>query len=388
MKPRRRVLVIARHFWPATNDDTLRLFHWIQHWRSLGTDAVVATPRWHRSWPGRVVCADVSIQRIDYPPTHALRWGRYSRQLGHWIASVASDFDAIYCDSVEIETAAIFSLQEVQRLPLMLRYCCPPPSGQTDVALSPAIDGKTLALLRRASVVLAADVVSQRQLLSAGISKAAIVRTPQNFGSCYERSSQTRSRARQILSDANHDLFARSQDRVVVCPGELTHEWHLMHLIRELSPLLESHRTLRLWLLGDGPARGAIYDALRHEGLHRIVAMPGVFTDMQEIFQAADLCIFPAPRLGLGWLVPTCIRSSVPLLVSDSPEARRQLGASATELLYTAAEPLALRQRVAQWLRHPDPVAQQVDEARRHFLRDDPACVGLDPLFSCLEATA
>lgn len=386
MKPRRRVLVIARQFWPATNDDTLRLFHWIQHLRSLGAETVVATPRWHRSWPRSVVCDGISIQRIDYPPTHALRWGRYSRQLALWIASVASDFDAIYCDSAESETATIFCLPEVQHLPFTLRYSCPLPTVQPVPPTS--IDSKILILARRASVVLVADAASERQLLAAGISKSKIVRGAQSFGSCYDRCTQARSRARQILGDANHDLFARSQDRVVVCPGELTREWHVMHLIHELAPLLESHRSLRLWLLGDGPARDAIYDALRHEGLHRTVAMPGLFTDMQEIFQAADLCVFPASGLGLGWLMPTCIRSAVPLLVSDSPEARRQLGASACDLLYAANEPLALRQGVAQWLRHPGSVAQRVEEARQNLLRDDSACVGLDPLFSSLEATA
>lgn len=386
MKPRRRVLVIARHFWPATTDDTLRLFDWIQHLRSLGADTVVATPRWHRSWPSSVVCDGISIQRIDHPPTHALRWGRYSRQLAQWISHAASDFDAIYCDSGENETATIFGLPEVQRLPLILRYSCPAPTAQPTPPT--AIDSKIPILARRASVVLAADMASERQLLAAGICKSKIVRAPQSLGSCYDRSSQTRSRARQILGDANHDLFARSHDRVVVCPGELTRQWQVMQLIHELAPLLESHRALRLWLLGDGPARGAIYDALRHEGLHRTVAMPGLFTDMQEILQAADLCIFPAAGLGLGWLLPTCIRSAVPLLVSDSPEARRQLGPAADDLLYTATQPLTLRQRVTEWLRHPGSVAQRAEEARQHLLRDDPVCVGLDPLFSSLEATA
>lgn len=387
MKTRRRVLVIARHFWPATNDDTLRLSHWIQHLRSLGADAVVATPRWHRSWPRSIVCDGVLVQRIDHPPIHALRWGRYTRQLGQWIGSMAMDFDAIYCDSVESETAAVFSLPEVQRLPLMLRYSCPPRAGQANQP-PPPIDNKTLAPVRRASVILAADAASERQLLAAGISRRAIVRTPQSNGSCYDRSPQARSLARQILGSANRDLFARSQDRVVVCPGELTHEWYLMPLIRELAPLIENHRSLRVWLLGDGPARGPIYEGLRHEGLHRMVAMPGLFTDMQEIFQAADLCIFPAPGRGLTWLLPTCIRSGVPVLVSDSPEARRQLGVSADELTYTATESLALRQRVEQWLRHPSPVAQRIEVARQQLLRDDPVCVGLAPLFSSLEATA
>ncbi|MEO8271697.1 MAG: glycosyltransferase [Aureliella sp.] len=386
MNLRRRVLVIARHFWPATNDDTLRLYHWVQHLRGLGAEVQVATPRWHNAWPRRIVCDGVSVQRIDYPPSHTLRMGRYSRQLGNWLAKVAGEFDAVYCDTIELEAAAVLNTPQLAHLPLMLRYAAPSAGIAMDTPAS--VPAKTLALCRRATTVLAADVRSQQQLLAAGLPRASIVRTAQIHGRCYDRSPEARRRARQLLSEINHDLFARGHDRVVVCPGELTREWHVLELIHELAPLIESHRALRVWVLGDGRQRGPIYEALRHEGLHRVVAMPGLFTDLEEIFQAADLCIFPAPGLGLGWLLPTAIASGVPLLASDSPEARRQLEPEADQLIYAAEQPLGLRQLFDQWLRQPAQVSASVERVRQQCLRDESPCLGVADLFLSLEASA
>ena len=386
MKPRRRVLVIARHFWPATNDDTLRLYHWVQHLRGLGAEVKVATPRWHNNWPRQIVCDGVVVQRIDYPPTHSLRVGRYTRQLRNWLASVSADFDAVYCDSLELEASAVANTQELKHLPLILRYASPQ-AGHAD-QLPATLPSKSLALCRRANLVLAADAVSQQQLLAAGLPRQSIVRLPQVRGRCYDRQPDARRRARQVLSEINHDLFTRGQDRVVICPGELTREWRVIELLHELAPLIESQRTLQVWVLGDGQQRGPIYEALRHEGLHRLVSMPGLFTDLEEIFQAADLCLYPAPGLGLGWLLPSCIASGVPSLVSDSPEARRQLGAEADELTFAAEQPLALRQRVTQWLRDPTGVAASVERVRQRQLREETPCLGIDELFHSLEASA
>ena len=386
MNLRRRVLVIARHFWPVTNDDTLRLYHWVQHLRELGAEVRVATPRWHNRWPRQIVCDGVTVQRIDYPPTHSLRMGRYARQLGNWLEQVAGEFDAIYCDAIDLEAAAVLNTPQLTHLPLMVRYAAPL-TGSVDEALVP-LPAKTLALCRQANMILAADVRSQQQLLAAGLPRQIVVRKPQIHGCCYDRRPEARRRARQMLGEINHDLFARSQDRVVVCPGELTRQWRVIELIHELAPLIENHRELRVWVLGDGRQRGSIYEALRHDGLHRVVAMPGLFTDLEEIFQAADLCIFPASGLGLGWLVPTCIASGVPLLVSDSLEARQQLESTADELTYAAKQPLALRQRFAQWLKQPAQLSASIDRARQLRLRTESPCLGVEDLFHCMEASA
>ena len=243
-----------------------------------------------------------------------------------------------------------------------------------------------LAVCRSASGVIVGDARTHQQLLTAGLDQSLIVRAPAPSGARYDRTPEARRRARQMLSEANHDLFARAQDRVVVCPGELNLQWNVVALIEELAPLIEEQRSLRVWILGDGRARAKVYDALQREGLHRLVTMPGLFTDLEEVLQAADLCVFPAPGLGLGWLIPTCIASGISLLVSDSPGARQQLEPHASELLYSSDQPRALRTRVSQWLTSPTIFSDSLQRAR--LQQRTASGADFEALFPFLEASA
>ncbi len=376
MKLSRRVLVIARHFWPTTQDDTLRLTDWIEHLQQEGAEVSVATPRWHKSWPHHIVSNGVTVQRIDYPPTHPLRAGRYLRQLGNWIAQSRDGFDLIYCDQPDLEALAVLDyVPRAQSIPLVVR-----------VVGTPA--GREIDICRRASLVVVPNLFTQQQVLAAGICRTSVVRAVQSIGTCYDRSNEARRRARQILADANHDLFVRSQDRVVVCPGELARHWGVDVLIHAIMPLMERHRALRVWILGDSRERTSLYEMLRQEGLHRLVIMPGMFTDLEAVLQAADLCVFPAKDKGLGWLVPTCIASGLPFMVSDSPAARYCLGQQADKLTFHPDSAVALRDCLTAWLRDANPCEAGVAELRRHNATTALSMLGYGEMFQSLEASA
>lgn len=378
MKPRRRVLVIARHFWPATNDDTLRLFYWTQQLVGQGAAVTVVTPRWHNSWPRRVVCDGVTVIRLDHPPSHSLRFGSYGRQLSQWLNS-CGDFDLVYCDSSDADAATVLSQIE-RTAPVVVRF--------TELAEGPKALVKALEVCRRANLVLVNTHSAQKVLLAAGIQRPFICRTGQVLGTRFDRSPEARRLARKVLGDCNHDLFARTQDRVLVCPGELSRDWGVLELLRELSPLIEEQRSLRVWLLGDSRERPGIYQRLRHEGLHRLVAMPGIFTDLEEVMQAADLCIFPAPGAGLGWLLPTCLASGLPVLVADSPDARWLLGEQAAQLTVRIEQPDQLRGLVTQWLTDPTPWVCSAAEARKYAADSPAASLSCEDLFLLLEGSA
>ncbi len=81
---------------------------------------------------------------------------------------------------------------------------------------------------------------------------------------------------------------------MVVCPLELTRKAGIELLIRAIGPLVQENRALRVWLLGDSAERARIYDQLRYNGWHNLIAMPGAFEDLDEILRVADLCIVPA----------------------------------------------------------------------------------------------
>lgn len=367
MTTKRRVLVVARHYWPSTTDRTLRLRAWVKQLSQQGYQPAIATPRWHTSWPSRIVCEDIAVERIDAPPTSELRSSRYGRELAAWATQQLEHTDFIYCDAADGDAYALVTqLPKNSRTPVVVRF---DPRELASAATLPRIGAwrpspKTMEACRRATAVVVPSSFAHQQLLAAGCEPSIIHRVPDAVGNKLDRSSASRTAARMSLANINHDLFVRSHDKVLVCPGELTREWGIDLLINALAPLLEEQRSVKLWILGDSTERGRIYEALQFHSLHRIVSMPGAFTDVDQVLQAADMCLFPAVGCGLGWLLPTCVASSIPVLAADSPELRAEFGPLADQICFRGNDPRELEVRVRRWIRNPKATELTVSAAR------------------------
>ncbi len=366
MRTERRVLVVTRHFWPSTTDQTWRLRSWVKQLKQQGFRPTVVTPRWHSTWPNQLSCEETPIVRIDAPPTSELRTNRYGRALTSWVSQELNELDFIYCDAASSDAHAILTQLPNNRVPVVVRF---DPRELAKNASFPRIgrwhpSPKTMDVCRRATAIVVPNSFAHQQLLATGCDPALIHRIPDSMGVRVDRSVAARTAARMILANINHDLFVRSQDKVVVCPGELTRDWEIDLLIQALNPLLEEQRSLKLWILGDSIERSRIYDSLQYYGLHRIVVMPGAFTDVEQVLQAADLCVFPAVGCGLGWLLPTCIASSIPVVVADSPEVRSTFGELANQLCFRANDANELQLWIRRWLRNTKSLEQSVASAR------------------------
>lgn len=347
---RPRALFFTRHFWPTISDETLRVQRLARIALAAGIDTSIVTPRWKKEWPRKIVCDDLAVERIKDPPSGSSRPAKYARSILKTLDEARDHYDFIYCDSPDLEASTLLSRKRDRRPPVVVRV------GTTDFT-GPGRQWKSNSLqvdvCRKADLVVAATASAHQRLLSIGIMNDRILRMPIPVGCTFTRSAKNRTRARKTLSEINHDLFAQSTDRVILCPGELRSEWKILFLFRSLIPLLEDQRSLRLWVLGDGPDRGRIYDTLRHEGLHHVVMMPGVFTDLECLFQAADLCVFPAEDLALGWLVPTCISSQLPFFCASSNDAKSLVGPNATECLFPTDDTQQLEQKLTNWFANP-----------------------------------
>ena len=136
-------------------------------------------------------------------------------------------------------------------------------------------------------------------------------------------------------------------------------------LIRAIGPLVQDHRALRVWLLGDSAERSRFYDQLRYNGWHNLIAMPGAFEDLDEVLRVADLCIIPARAQGLGWLIPKCAASSIPFLTPDSPELRGLVdNENVSQLTFRDGDVENLREKISLWLNTPLPFRQAIARAR------------------------
>lgn len=357
MAEQRRVLVIARHYWPTTTDATLRLRSWTAELAADNWEVTVATPKWVSRWPASLVCDQVRLVRIADAPSSSFRFRKFARNVLALTSQFARASDVIYCDEPDLAAHAIVTQQPAKRRErVLVRYSDSPQTSRPQQQP----EQRVLDVLRRADKLIVDSATDHRRLLSLGIMEANILRVASSSGALLERDTQSRHNARRILGNANHDLFTKSTDRIVVVQSDFRSESDLRFLVAAIHRQVEDNRRLRVWLLGDGPSRAGVYEALRYEGIHRSVAMPGCFVSLEEVLQAADLFIFPTSGDGQAWIMPSCIRSGIPFLTPDSARTRESLftgdKTDLTSYLYTPGDPKSLEARLQAWLREPEPM--------------------------------
>ena len=357
------VLIVTRRFWPSCSDSTQRLISWARSLQSRGANLSVLTARWHSSWSARLDFREMPVHRVEYAPTNPMRVARYARSLTDWVSKNCASFDVIYCDAADLEAQIILTqVPGLHRPPVVIRFDPLELGDGCDPHWQPG--ARTLDACRRASIVVAPRADAHQRLRAIGINETKIERIT-DASTPIIRTDMVRAAARNALADINHDLYVRSTDRVVVCPLELTRKSGVEFLIRAIGPLVQDHRALRVWLLGDSAERSRFYDQLRYNGWHNLIAMPGAFEDLDEVLRVADLCIVPARGHGLGWLIPKCAASSVPFLTPDSPELRSLLDSqNASQLTFRDGDVESLREKISHWLHTPLPFRQAIAQAR------------------------
>jgi glycosyltransferase involved in cell wall biosynthesis len=358
-----RVLIVARRFWPSSSDSAQRLMSWTNSLQARGACLSIISARWHSSWSTRIDFREMPVHRLEYAPTNPMRAARYARGLADWVAKNCSNFDLIYCDAADLEAQTILThVASLNRPPVIVRFDPLELADGIDPRWQPG--AKTLDACRRASIVIAPRADAYQRLRAIGIAESKIERISDTCPPI-NRAEMARAAARNAVADINHDLFVRSTDRVVVCPLELTRHAGVELLIRAIGPLVQDHRALRVWLLGDSAERSRFYDQLRYQGWHNLIAMPGAFEDLDEVLRVADLCIAPARGHGLSWLIPKCVASSLPFLTADGPELRSVIDSEpANTLSFRDGDVESLRDKIIQWLNSPQTFRQAIARTR------------------------
>lgn len=346
MQAKKNIAIFARQFWPTTSDASLRLRSWTRQLESDGWNVHVVTPRWHREWPAVLPIGNILVHRIDDPPTSTLRHRKFGKNVAKWFAENSSWVDLLYFDFADQMASVIVGQHKrSQRPPAVVRFC------DSQARMSQRPTKPLLDTLRRADAVIASGPHANRVLRGQGIQDGTILRDLDHTHDTFSHAEEERRIARQILRGVNYDLNVKQTNRVVVCLNRFESTRDAVLLARAYQ-FIDGHPEVRIWMVGDGPARPAIYEALRHEGVHRSVVMPGMFVSLTEIIQAADLCLIHSAREGENWFLPTCLRSGVAALVpaetlTSVPRAAAQ---KLTNCTYDATSPADLEKGLIRWL--------------------------------------
>lgn len=365
MHGEKRLLIVARRFWPCTNDSALRLRRITETLVREGWQITVLTPRWHSNWPTRVTLNGTSVVRVDAPPVTALRQIRYQQHLKQWAAQNANSFDVVYCDQADWDADAVLSCLNSSSQVKLVRLDI----GELETCCADTIH----RACSRASRVLVLSQLAHQRAVAMGLANSQLLRVWDWSVPRIDRSHAACREARQILSETNGDLFLSRGERVIVVPGELSSRWRIELIIRSMGAFLERQPGIRLWILGGNAERkfalDAIVDMLRDFGIHRIVSLPGTFTSIDTVLQAADCCLFPGRGCGCDYLIPTCVASGIPILAARTSELDSQLGPAASNMCFEPESASDLLQKVRHWWERPSEFSEAAQSALRFSRR-------------------
>lgn len=173
----RRLLVVARRFWPLCEESCHRLVTWTSILQRQGFEVTVLTGRWHSSWPAESDCREVRLVRLLPAPKSSWTETLFLRNVATWITKHRQEFDAIYVDESLSLLHQIGSSRVRGDLPLIARFAGVQQAIATGTYAHTVI-AQSVDACRNANVVVAPNAIAHRQLQSSGISSDRIARIP------------------------------------------------------------------------------------------------------------------------------------------------------------------------------------------------------------------
>ncbi len=313
----RRLLVVARRFWPLCDESCHRLVNWTSILQRQGFEVTVLTGRWHSSWPAESDCREVRVVRLLPGPKSSWTETLFLRNVATWVSKHRDEFDTIYVDESRSLLHQIGSTSVRGDLPIIARFAGVPQTMATG-AYALTVITQSVDACRKASVVVAPNAMAHRQLQSSGIPADAIVRIPDVVSISVRRDTDARSRAAAALRRVNQDMAIPGDLKMLLYIGDLDARANLNSLVRAAIAELDRDRRFRLWLVGNGRDLRPLYDVVKDASCHHEILFHSPFDNLEELFQVAEAIVCPQPGVGEEFILPSAIASGIPVIALES----------------------------------------------------------------------
>ncbi len=147
--------------------------------------------------------------------------------------------------------------------------------------------------------------------------------------------------------------------------GELTTRKNHLVVVRQLGALRASHPGLQLWLVGEGPERGALLAAARDAGAGDALHLLGFRDDVPRLLQGIDVFCHPARREGFGYAVVEAMAAGKPVVVARASNLPEIVPDGVAGLLRDPDDGEGWRAAVASLLDDPALAARLAGAGRR-----------------------
>jgi sugar transferase (PEP-CTERM/EpsH1 system associated) len=138
-------------------------------------------------------------------------------------------------------------------------------------------------------------------------------------------------------------------------------------LLSAMRSVLSHVPDARLFVIGDGPLRGALQSLAMDLAIARNVVFLGARDDVPDILAALDLFVLPSITEGLSLTLIECCAAGKPIVASDVGGNREVIQDGENGLLIRSGDERALAAAIVRLLTHPDLAASMGRAGRARF---------------------
>jgi glycosyltransferase involved in cell wall biosynthesis len=283
--------------------------------------------------------------------------------LARWLRQNRSSLQAVYVLGLRHEAYVAVGALKASGIAVTLRCSELGISGDCAWQMTSHFGDRMRRRCQGADVVVVPNSLVQEELLGSGYARDLIHQIPDGVVLGPPRSADRRYRARAALAEANHDLAAAEYAPVVACVGRLVDAPMFSPLFLAWREIARRWPSAKLWLIGDGPARDALYDYIRDLDLHGQILMPGTFEDLSDVWLAADACVVPQPPSGCQQIL-SAMAAGLPIIAPDGPLVREPIQHQKQGLLISPQDRTGWFSALSQICEYPA-VAQELGKGAR-----------------------
>jgi hypothetical protein len=369
-----RLLVVARRFWPFSEDSCQRLLHWTSSLHQISVVPTVLTARWHQDWTDLFRIRNVPVHRLLPSPHTNWNETHFQRNLIQWIQSRLKEFDAIYVDRADSLVQVMLTKQARWPIPIIARFApdeflaqCAP-----NIRLQPAAK---VDAIRRCRWIVTPMPSSHRTLIASGINETHIHRIGFSSATRIQKSPERKKAACVSLAKLSGDFVIPDNSPLMVHLGNTS--WNeLRHVLLAVCDLLDAGAAVRMWIIDSGIANDTIYDFLKDRGWHREILIFDSFDDFEEILHVADLAWVTSPAESLQFTLPLIIAAGIPVLVRDMVDLQHCVVPGIEESVYCSPTDLALK--LHRWYANSTEFRQNALQLKNAYQQSNPVSRELD----------
>jgi hypothetical protein len=369
-----RLLVVARRFWPLSEDSCQRLLQWTSSLHQISVEPTVLTARWHQDWTDQFRIRNVPVFRILPSPHTNWNETHFQRNLVQWVQSRLEEFDAIYVDRADSLLQVLLSKQGRWPIPIIARFAPDEflAEGAPNIRLQPSAK---VEAIRRCRWIVTPLPSSHRLLIASGIHESQVHRIGFSSFARIQRSPERKKAASESLAKLSGDFVVPNNTPLMVHLGNTS--WNeLRNVLLAVCDLLDAGASVRMWIIDSGISNDTIYDFLKDRGWHREILIFDCFDDLEEILHVADLAWVTSPGESLQFTLPLIIAAELPVLVREMADLQNGIVPGIQESMYCSPTDLALK--LHRWYANATVFRQNALQLKNTYQQSNPASRDLE----------